>query len=504
MLSMQLIDTIRRLEKEGMSIREINRKTGYSRNTIAKYVNGAQPGYRRTKKSHSPKKTIVSPLIEKWIIEDEKAPRKQKRTRWKMFRDLVDQYNYGGSYTTVKKVVAEIKGIRRDVFVPRHYQPGDYGEFDFGELYIDIGGKRTLMYLHAFQLPYSNDRFGYLSVRQRQEDMFESHKQAFSHFDGVPKTMRYDNLKQAVNRILKKGLREENKEFKRFREQFGYEAEFCGIGKGNEKGDVEGCVGYIRRNFFSPVIQLNDVSELDMLNTKLATWCKSLRQDKSVPGTDKVVGELFQFENNYLQSIPHRIPDVGRHTVAKANHHALISVDRNWYSVPVNHAYHLVDVLICAREIIVSVKHKEIARHKRCVLVGQSVYDPTHYIPIFKKKPYTLMNGKPLQGLPPVFGQFFTRAYHRGYRTARHCVDVLELLKTHTTHEVASAIELTMAYGIYHSEGVKNMLNQLQEDSSQIQKVTTFKRAECAEIHIPPVDLSRYDTLVKNGSTHVG
>ncbi len=88
-------------------------------------------------------------------IEDEEAPRKQRRTRKKIFQDLVDQYDYEGSYSTVKKVVREFKPIYKETFVPRYHAPGEYGEFDFGELYIDIGEMRTKVYLHAYQLPYS-------------------------------------------------------------------------------------------------------------------------------------------------------------------------------------------------------------------------------------------------------------------------------------------------------------------------------------------------------------
>ena len=124
MLVMPVINTIKRLYKKGMSIREISRKTGYSRNTISKYMNGAMPRYGRRGEPTEPKKKKIRPYIEQWLKEDESAPRKQRRTRMKIFQDLVDIYDYEGSYTTVKDVVNEFKMMKKEVFVPRHYEPG--------------------------------------------------------------------------------------------------------------------------------------------------------------------------------------------------------------------------------------------------------------------------------------------------------------------------------------------------------------------------------------------
>ena len=116
------------------------------------------------------------------------------------------------------------------------------------------------------------------------------------------------------------------------------------------------------------------------------------------------------------------------------------------------------------------------------------------YIELFKQKPYALINGKPIVQLPSAFGLFFARAYRQGKLKA--CIEVLKLLKTHSQKQVAAAIELSMAYDTYSSEGVKNILDQLHSDRPKIEKLTHFKRSELADVRIPSVDLNRYNTLL--------
>ena len=491
-----MVDVIKNMyEKQGLSQSEIARRVKKSRTTIRRYIKGAPTTYRRKTKPTSPKKESVRSIVETWLCEDKQAPRKQKRTRYKIYKDLVSLHEYDGSYSTVKDVVNSIKGLSNEVFVPRDHQPGIHGEFDFGELYIDIGSERVKVYLHAYQLPFSNKRFGYLSLRATQEEMFESHKKAFLHFEGVPHRMRYDNLKQAVTRVLKGTAREENVHFVRFREQFGYDAEFCAPAKGNQKGDVEGCVGYIRRNFFSPVIKIKTVAELEKLNERLAKWCKEDAETTSVPDTNHTAAELFKKEQSKLHVIPSHIDSVGKYITAKANHYSMIPVDLNFYSVPVKYAHRHTDVLVGAQTIVVYYKAKEIARHNRSFDKKRQYYDATHYIELFKKKPYTVVNGKPTAQLHPAFGLFFARAYHQG--CVKECIDVLRLLKNHSEDHVATAIECAMAYSTYSADGVTNILNQLLTDEPKIHKLKTFKRPDLIEAKVTPVNLKKYNSLIK-------
>ena len=68
----------------------------------------------------------------------------------------------------------------------------------------------------------------------------------------MPHSILYDNTKLAVARILPDGTRERTQGFARLISHYVFKDRFGRPGKGNDKGNVEGLVGYSRRNFMVP------------------------------------------------------------------------------------------------------------------------------------------------------------------------------------------------------------------------------------------------------------
>jgi transposase len=94
MLSMDDIKYIKRMhEKEGCSIREIMRRTGYHYETIKKYLDKDD-----FNEPHYPAQELSSlldplkPIINKWLLEDLKAPRKQRHTAKRVYARLEKEY----------------------------------------------------------------------------------------------------------------------------------------------------------------------------------------------------------------------------------------------------------------------------------------------------------------------------------------------------------------------------------------------------------------------------
>ena len=60
------------------------------------------PGYRRTAQVRRPKLDGFTELIDQWLEEDRRRPRKQRHTAKRVFDRLRAEYGFRGSYTIVK------------------------------------------------------------------------------------------------------------------------------------------------------------------------------------------------------------------------------------------------------------------------------------------------------------------------------------------------------------------------------------------------------------------
>ncbi len=132
---MDLLSVIRRWHfRQEISIREIKRRTGLSRNTIRKYLrsDAVEPSFKVPVR---PSK--LDPFAEKltaWLRVESKKPRKQKRTAKQLYADLV-KLGYDGSYNRVAafarrwrtELQYEQQTSGRGTFVPLVFQPGEAG-----------------------------------------------------------------------------------------------------------------------------------------------------------------------------------------------------------------------------------------------------------------------------------------------------------------------------------------------------------------------------------------
>ena len=85
------------------------------------------------------------------------------------------------------------------------------------------------------------------------EAWVDGHVHAFAFFGHVPVSVLYDNDRCLVASILPDGTRKRAKLFSGFLSHYLIRDRYGRPGKGNDKGGVEGLVGYARRNFMVPL-----------------------------------------------------------------------------------------------------------------------------------------------------------------------------------------------------------------------------------------------------------
>ena len=137
-----------------------------------------------------------------------------------------------------------------------------------------IGGALRKIHFLAFDLPHSDGCFVAAYPAETTEAFCDGHNAAFAFFGGVPRSILYDNIKLAVARILGDGKRQRTRVFTELQSHYLFEDRFGRPGKGNDKGKVEGLVGFIRRNFLVPVPRAESFAASTMLSPNSAAGAR--------------------------------------------------------------------------------------------------------------------------------------------------------------------------------------------------------------------------------------
>ena len=239
-----------------------------------------------------------APSIRSWK-HDKAESKKQRHTAKRIFERLRDEHGYTGGYTIVKDYVRLRKLSQREMFVPLAHPPGD-AQADFGEAMAVIGGVKCKAHYLAMDLPQSDDWFVMAFPAETTEAFLEGHNHAFAYFGGVPRTILYDNTKLAVARILGDGTRTKTRAFSELQSHYLFAEKFGRPGKGNDKGKVEGLVGYARRNFMVPIPRFADWDEF---NAHLLAQCQK-RRERKLRGHEQTIGERFEKDRERLLPLP--------------------------------------------------------------------------------------------------------------------------------------------------------------------------------------------------------
>ena len=146
---------------------------------------------------------------------------------------------------------------------------------DWFEGMAKLGGEVVKLQFFAMRSMGSGDAFHRAYPHATQQALLEAHEHAFAYFGGVFKTLRYDNMKSVVKKILRGYQRVETDRIIAFRSHWGYQSEYCNPASGNEKGGVEGELGWFRRNLLVPV---PEASDLNALNQQVLADCVANRE----------------------------------------------------------------------------------------------------------------------------------------------------------------------------------------------------------------------------------
>jgi transposase len=197
-LSQEEVVTIRVLASKGQNHCEIARTVGVTESTVRYHLRRSAEGAADGRREKDQKAETMAEVIVAWHAEREGA--KRPVNVMELYEYLVAEYDYTGSYQSVRRFVRRhypkprMRTYRRVETVPGAQSQTDWAEYPR----VDIG--RGPEPLSAFVMRLSHSRKPAV-VWSRRKDLLSwlsCHNAAFERLAGVPAVNRIDNVRTAL------------------------------------------------------------------------------------------------------------------------------------------------------------------------------------------------------------------------------------------------------------------------------------------------------------------
>jgi transposase len=448
---MAMIGKVRRMRhRQKKSVREIARITSLSRNTVRKWLRApmqSEPKYRR---GAQPRK--LSPFherLEQALKADSHRPKHERRSARALYAEL-KSIGYDGGYSRVTDFVRDWRlgeghAVGTSAFVPLAFELGEAFQFDWSEEGLVVGGIYYRLQIAHMKLCASRAFWLVAYPSQGHEMLFDAHTRGFAALGGIARRGIYDNMKTAVDKVKKGKGRVVNARFGVMCAHYLFDADFCNVASGWEKGVVEKNVQDSRRRVWIEARTLR-FGSLAELNAWLANRCRALWEEIRHPEYRHFsVAEMLEHERAQLMPMPEPF-DGYVEKPARVSSTCLVAVARNRYSVPCELAGQMVSTRLYPSRVAVVANDSVVASHERLRDEGQTGYDWQHYIALVQRKPGALRNGAPFADLPEPL-QKLRRALLRDAGGDRVMAQVLTIVSTAGLEAVLVAVELALETG---------------------------------------------------------
>lgn len=352
MLGVEMHTTIQTLFKKGYNKTQISRILEIDRKTVRTVLKKIEKDGTIKKKQYP---SILDNYKEYINIQVSK-----ELTATRIFQDLQREYDFKGSYDTVKKYISKIKKKTPKAYMVLKTLPGEEAQVDFGYVgTIKVNNRHKKAWIFVMTLSYSRYMYVQIVFDQSVKTFIECHKNAFKYFNGIPKTVKIDNLKAG---ILEADFYEPTvqKNYASFAAHYDFWAQPCRVRTPTDKGKVESNVHYVKDNCFKG----RDFIDIEEAKEFLKYWLKDIANIRKHGTTKKIPSEVFNnIEKNKLTPLPNEDYILSKSTTCLVNTNCHICYDGNYYSVPYAYIGQQVEVIEINSLLKIFFKEKEIALH---------------------------------------------------------------------------------------------------------------------------------------------
>lgn len=385
-----MFTTIRTLNEQGVSNRQIAKLLGIDKKTVLRTLRNIRKGQTAPARKSFPSKLapFASLVAEKLALG---------LSAVQIHQDLRPVEGFRASYETVKRLVRKLRHDDPEVFCRMRYEPGEEAQVDFGYIgRFPHAGRHVKGWVFVMVLCFSRMEYFELVLDQSVATFLSCLRNAFEFFGGVPRRLKPDNLKSAIL-VNQLGERLYQEDFAAFCRHYGVTAEPARFYKATDKGRVESAVGYVKGNCFKG----RSFDSFGGAAAWLRDWMTGTAHQRLHRTTRRRPIDLFEQEKSRLLPLPAAAYELARWGAYKVRKDCHISLEGSFYSVPYPWVGKYVDVRATANLIEVFAGGQLLARHPRSQSPGRDVTDPAHY-PSAKRKPTQAIHAERLDKIRSV------------------------------------------------------------------------------------------------------
>jgi transposase len=293
---------IRVLWRQGMSIREIARNTGVSRNTVRRYLRTASdPAYG----PRPPQGSKLDPFKDYLVVRCKAAH--PDRLPGTVLLKEIRSMGYDGGITILRDYLRAIRPTPApDPVVRFETRPGEQLQVDFCSV------RKGTVRLSAFVavLGYSRAAFVRFVSDERLETLLTCHEEAFFYFGGVPRSILYDNMKTVVIERdgYGPGRHRFHPRFRDFAGHHGFAPRLCRPYRAKTKGKVERFISYLRGSFIVPLAtrlrQAGLTLDVATANAEVLAWLRETANERMHGTTGHKPSALLVEDRRCLLPLP--------------------------------------------------------------------------------------------------------------------------------------------------------------------------------------------------------
>jgi len=252
-----------------------------------------------------------------------------------IYRALVEQFGFTGSYSSVRRRVQKIRAARPEVSCVLDFAPAEAAQVDFGKgpMITDVfTGAKIKTWFFVMTLCFSRHMYAEFVTDQKVATWLGCHRRAFEFFGGVPDKVIIDNPKCAITRACYRDPQVQ-RSYGQLAEGYGFIISPCPPRDPKKKGRVESGVKYIKNNF----IPLRTFRTLSDANGQLTGWIMQTAGNRTHGTTHQKPLTLFaETENHFLKPLPDRPVQIAVWTKVKVHGNCHVQFEKAYYSAPFN------------------------------------------------------------------------------------------------------------------------------------------------------------------------